>query len=58
MASHMQAPLLAQIPALGGNREQALQLLDETGAAFHRLADADGIAHVQTLRDQISDHSQ
>jgi hypothetical protein len=49
---------LAQILALGGQREQALKVLDEAGAAFHKLGDTDGIAHIQTLRDQIRNRSQ
>jgi tetratricopeptide (TPR) repeat protein len=49
--------LLAQILAIGGNRDDALVVLEEVEAAFQKLGDAKGIAHVQSLREQIRDRS-
>jgi hypothetical protein len=50
--------MLAQVLSLRGHREEALQILDEAGAACHKLGNANAIAQVQNLRNQFRDRSQ
>jgi tetratricopeptide (TPR) repeat protein len=49
--------LFAHILATLRHHDEALAVLEEAEAAFHRLGYADGIAHVQSLREQIRDRS-
>jgi hypothetical protein len=46
--------MLAQVMAMGGLRDEALAVLDQAEAAFAKLGDARGVAHVRTLRKQIA----
>ncbi len=45
--------LLAQVLAMGGHRENALAVLDQAEAAFAKLGNAGGVAHVNELRGGI-----
>ncbi len=45
--------LFAQILAMGGQRDQALAVLDQAEPAFAKLGDASGVAHVKELRGSI-----
>jgi hypothetical protein len=45
--------LLAQVLARGGHRDDALAVLDQVEAAFAKLRDASGVAHVKELRESI-----
>ena len=41
---------------MGGLRDEALAVLDQAEAAYQKLRDADSVAHVRQLREQIRKH--
>jgi tetratricopeptide (TPR) repeat protein len=45
--------LLAQILAMGGLKEEALEVLDYAEAAFDKIGNAQGLTHVRQLREMI-----
>ena len=45
--------MLAQIMAIGGLRDEALTVLDQAEAAFQKLGETDGVAHVRQLRERF-----
>jgi hypothetical protein len=45
---------LAQVMAIGGLRDEALEVLDEAERAFEKLGKVDGVAHVRELREGIA----
>ena len=45
--------VLAQVLAMGGQRDEALKVLQLAGAAFEKLGDAQGLAQVRELEELI-----
>lgn len=45
--------MLAQVMAIGGLKDEALDVLATTEAAFRKLGDTQGVAHVAELRQLI-----
>ncbi len=45
--------VLAQVLAVGGHRDDALDVLNQAEAAFRKLGDGRGVGHVQELRKMI-----
>jgi hypothetical protein len=45
--------ILAQVVAMGGERDEALRVLDRAEAAFKKLGDLQGVAQARELREMI-----
>lgn len=47
--------LLAQVLTMGGQKDQALQILEHVESAYNKLGDAKGLAHISQLREMVND---